>query len=603
MSKRNRSTSSVQDQKGRPNFLFIIVDEERFPTVYENEELKEWRRNNLKTQELLRENGMTFLKHYIGSTACSPSRATLFTGQYPSLHGVTQTTGVAKGAFDPNVFWLDHNTVPTLGDYFRTAGYRTFWKGKWHLSDEDILIPGTHHPLTSYNPTNGIPDPEKEHAYLQANRLDSYGFSGWIGPEPHGADPRNSGSTASVGLSGRDEVYSAEVVDLINSLEQEASTNNHQPWLIVSSFVNPHDITLFGLYSHMLPSYHFTIDPSIPFIPPAPTANETLLTKPSAQWSYRDVYQQALQPTFNTLFYRQLYFSLQKKVDDEMSKVFNALKTSTFYENTIVIFTSDHGSLVGSHGGLFQKWHNTYEEALHVPLIIHSPKHFSQREETDLLSSHVDIIPTLLGLADIDITHIQEKLSKDHMEVHPLAGRDLTPLLKGKLKFPRADEPLYFMTDDDVTRGLNQVSLTGQSYDSVVQPNHIESVIAKLRTGGNKKEEIWKFSRYFDNPQFWSNPGVENHITTTIYTAPVTENTQSEICFTSTKTQPVPDQFELYNLTKDPLEEINLAHPLHETPESKTIQQILIRSLKEQCLQKRRFPTSGNVPGMPSCDS
>ena len=162
-------------------------------------QLKEWRVKNLKTQELLRKNGMTFSNHYIGSTACSPSRATLFTGQYPSLHGVTQTTGVAKGAFDPDVFWLDHSTVPTLGEYFRTAGYQTYWKGKWHLSDEDILIPGTHDALPSYNTKTGVPNSAQEQLYEKANRLSNYGFDGWIGPEPHGSNPRNSASSAGVG--------------------------------------------------------------------------------------------------------------------------------------------------------------------------------------------------------------------------------------------------------------------------------------------------------------------------------------------------------------------------------------------------------------------
>ena len=113
MTKHKYSTAHSTEKKKRPNFLVILVDEERFPTVYENEELKEWRKNHLKTHELLRKNGMTFLNHYIGSTACSPSRTTLYTGQYPSLHGVTQTTGAAKGAFDPDVYWLDPNTVPT----------------------------------------------------------------------------------------------------------------------------------------------------------------------------------------------------------------------------------------------------------------------------------------------------------------------------------------------------------------------------------------------------------------------------------------------------------------------------------------------------------
>jgi len=50
-----------------------------------------------------------------------PGRASLYTGHYPSLHGVTQTTGAAKESFDPDIFWLDPNGVPTMGDYFRAA--------------------------------------------------------------------------------------------------------------------------------------------------------------------------------------------------------------------------------------------------------------------------------------------------------------------------------------------------------------------------------------------------------------------------------------------------------------------------------------------------
>lgn len=602
MSKSNENFSNSHHHNKRPNILFIIVDEERFPTVYETEAIKEWRVKNLKTQELLRKNGMTFSNHYIGSTACSPSRATLFTGQYPSLHGVTQTTGVAKGAFDPDVFWLDHSTVPTLGEYFRTAGYQTYWKGKWHLSDEDILIPGTHDALPSYNTKTGVPNSAQEQIYEKANRLSDYGFDGWIGPEPHGSNPRNSASSAGVGVSGRDEVYAKEVVDLIHSLEKNAKSPIDQPWLIVSSFVNPHDITLLGLFTRFNPSYNFEIDPTLPFVPPAPTANENLLTKPSVQLSYRDIYQQALQPTFDSLLYRQLYYSLQKKVDDEMYKVFQALQSSIFYEDTIIIFTADHGSLVGAHGGLFQKWHNAYEESVHVPLIIHSPK-FSVPRETDIITSHLDIIPTLLGLANINAVDAQKELKKSHSEVHPLVGRDFSPLINGKTNFPRANEPIYFMTDDEVTKGLNQFTVTGKPYESVIQPNHLETVILKLPTGKEKTDEVWKLTRYFDNPQFWSNPGVEDKVTSQEDSTPVIDTKEVAICITTTKQTPVDDEYELYNVTRDPTEECNLAFHLNETPESKLIQKVLISILQEQSKQKRLSPTSGTVPGMPTCES
>ena len=575
----------------RPNILFLIVDEQCYPPCYEADALKEWRKENLIAQEILREKGLSFQNHYIGSTACSPSRTTLFTGHYPSLHGVTQTTGAAKGAFDPNVYWLTSNTVPTLGNYFQTAGYQTFWKGKWHLSDEDLLIPGTHNALQSYHPNTGVPNSRKEKLYEAANRLNRYGFDGWIGPEPHGADPRNSGSSAKIGVSGRDEIYASEVVELIQSLEQHPNAQ-HQPWLIVSSLVNPHDITLFGLLTRLSPNYNFEIDPSLPAIPPAPTAKEDLRTKPRAQMSYRDVYQKAFQPTIDSEFYRKLYYSLQKKVDKELFKIYTALANSIFYEDTIIVFTSDHGSLLGAHGGLFQKWHNAYEEALHVPFIIHSPKLFAEPNETDFLTSHVDILPTLLGLAGINAEEVQEKLRKTHSEVHPFVGRNLTPHITGESVSECANEPLYFMTDDEVTKGLNQITLQGEPYSAVIQPNHLETIIIKLPTGRQDREEIWKYTRYFDNPQFWSTPNVEDLESTKLFISEFSDTTEADIVLNTTKTKPVDEEFELYNLTRDPLEKMNLAHPVHETPETKLVQLLLVQVLKQQRKQKRLYPSN-----------
>lgn len=578
----------------RPNILFIMVDQERFPSIYESTELKEWQKTNLVAHDLLRKNGMEFSHHYAGSSACSPSRTTLYTGQYPSLHGVTQTPGAAKGSFDADVFWLDPNTVPTMGDYFRAAGYNTFWKGKWHASEEDILIPGTKNAMPSYNSMTGVPNKEQEKLYENADRLNSYGFSEWIGPEPHGSDPRNSGSSARIGTSGRDVVYADETVKLIKSLDRRAkSCQDNTPWFTMCSFVNPHDIALYGVYSAISPNYNFEVDPTLPYIPPAPTVGESLLTKPTVQASYRKTYPKALQPIIDNNFYRQLYYSLMKKADDEMLKVYQAIQESCFYNNTIIVFTADHGEQLGAHGGLYQKWFNMYEESIHVPLIIHNPILFPNRKSTDMLTSHVDILPTLLGLAGIDAACIQKKLSVDHTEVHPLVGRNLKPLIMGDDHFDGVDEPLYFMTDDDVTKGLHQTNpVTGIPYESVLQPSSIEAVITTLETGEMNKKEMWKFACYYDNPQFWSDPGKSDTV--------ITE--KDSCCVTTTKVEPVPSQFELYNLTKDPLEKINLAFPAFATEESLIIQGRLTILLEEQCKRKRLVPTSGKVPGMPSCN-
>lgn len=102
----------------RPNILLIMTDQERYAPPYENQELAAFRRCQLPARERLRSGGLELHRHYAGSTACLPSRATLFTRQYPSLHGVTETDGLAKPHNDPAMRWLDPAGVPTLGDWF-----------------------------------------------------------------------------------------------------------------------------------------------------------------------------------------------------------------------------------------------------------------------------------------------------------------------------------------------------------------------------------------------------------------------------------------------------------------------------------------------------
>ena len=271
----------------RPNFLIILCDQMRFPTVYESDELKAFRTNHLPTQNLLRENGVEFTRHYTSTSACSPSRASLLTGHYPSLHAVSQTYGGAKEACDPKVFWLDPNSVPTFGNYFRAAGYRTYWKGKWHVSEADMYVPGTHTPLLSFDPKTERRDPDKEALYLAADRLDPYGFEGWIGPEPHGSNPlRDTGSSPRTADHGRDAGYTNQTVELLQQLDHDRSET---PWLVVSSFLNPHDIGVFSKQTADLPVFDFTVGDDVP-------ADENLFTE-EFDTSHNEVLEQAGKPT------------------------------------------------------------------------------------------------------------------------------------------------------------------------------------------------------------------------------------------------------------------------------------------------------------------
>ena len=127
-----------------------------------------------------------------------PSQATPFPGQYPSLHGVTKTDGLAKPHNDPAMRWLDLAGVSTLGDWFRAGAHHTHYRGKWHNSYADLTTPGHHEGLKASD-DNGAVIPAAVQAYQMADQLDPFGFIGWIGRESHGAAKAYRGSVRDAG--------------------------------------------------------------------------------------------------------------------------------------------------------------------------------------------------------------------------------------------------------------------------------------------------------------------------------------------------------------------------------------------------------------------
>lgn len=580
----------------RPNFLIIMVDEMRFAPVYESTELQQWRHKALKNINSLRRTGFDFQNHHIMSVACSPSRTSIFTGQYPSLHGVSQTSGAAKSAIEEDMYWLDPTTVPTMGHYFRAAGYDTLYKGKWHVSEDDLFLPGTHNPLVSYSNV-GKPIKRLEDIYLEAGILEQYGFTGWIGPEPHGASPLNSGSSGPNGR-GRDEVYARWGAREIRRLR-----HSDRPWLLVTSFVNPHDITLWGDLTLAMQNFYLAQQLKGSTVPERlfdsrfdASLHESLDTKPSAQASYRDVYSKAFQPTGDHKPYQRFYYQLQAEVDRHIGRVLDAVRASDkqFQRDTVVIFLSDHGELLGAHGGLHQKWHCAYDEMLKVPFVIHNPALFPNPQATDALTSHADLIPTMLGLAGIDEARVRRRLRQTHTQVRELVGRDLSPLLLGKKPASRYNAPQYFMTDDQVTRGPNNIAPSGVMYSPVIQPSHVETVIAKLPTGAGGAAEQWKYSRYFDNTAFWSSPGTKD-VLTIIEGVPANAGTHPAT--TTVKTEPLPDEIEVYNVSVDPTEMNNLAGSSAYAGTIATLAKLLNEQRKLKRLEPRDPPRyDGTVP-------
>ena len=461
----------------RPNFFIFVVDELRYPPSYETDELKEWKRKNLKFIERMKRSGVVFHNHYTNTNACSPARATFHTGQYPNVHGMTQTTGAAKQPLDPDVPWLPKFTVPTIGNYFQEAGYKTYLKGKWHVSDADIRYNSGESMLTFDMYGNRLP--LKEEIYLKEDVLKDYGYSGWIGPEPHGTLPENSASSVPPPESGRDVSIADQVIELLRDLDEG------KPWLTMASLVNPHDIATFGAFTEKSKNWAYPVDETLPkklfsrdFMN---SMRDDLSLKPAAQADYKKKYAKVFQPIGDLDRYIRLYYTLMKRVDEEMLRIWKELKSRGDFSNTYVLFFSDHGDLLASHDVLHQKWFTAYEEAIHIPLIINGP--WVENRDVYKHSSHIDILPTLLGLAGLNGERLRERMSERFSLALDLPGIDLM----GELP----ERPIYYNSQDNPTEGLHQVGITGP-YEAVSEPCSVEAIIALV------EGKRWKLTRYYD---------------------------------------------------------------------------------------------------------
>lgn len=540
----------------RPDIIIVMTDEERAVPPYEASDVVAWRDRALPGRKWFDEHGVSFQRHYTGSLACVPSRPTLFTGHYPDLHGVTQTDGFGKLSDDSRMRWLREGEVPTLGNWFRAAGYDTHYDGKWHISHADLVDPATQGPLAT-NDRKGVIDSAAVQRYLDADPLAPFGFSGWVGPEPHGAPLANAGVR-------RDPLIADRIVAWLKdryARRREGDVQALRPFLLVASFVNPHDIVLFPAWVYRSPLQPSPLDP--PPVPRPPTADEDLSTKPAAQHAFREAYYSAYGPAraikllydHNDQRYRDLYYRLHVEVDGPIDRVRRAV-TEDGSANAVLVRTADHGELLGAHGGLHQKWFNLYDEATRVPFVIaRIGRRCTQPRAVTAPTSHVDLVPTLLGAAGIDVASVAAKLADSFTEVHDLPGRDLMPVVDGAP--PDEARAIYLMTRDNILEGDNGASITAQQLKQKVNPpamlrirvparvaSNFEGLVVRVDDVPGGGGHLWKLTRTFDDPGTWTEPGVRhlagNRFRREVY-----------------RTAPVDDQWELYDLTADPAEAEN----------------------------------------------
>lgn len=539
----------------RPDIIIVMTDEERAVPPYESPELLAWRDRTLSGRKWFDEHGVSFARHYTGSLACVPSRPTIFTGHYPDLHGVTQTDGLGKMPDDSRMRWLRPGEVPTLGNWFRAAGYDTHYDGKWHISHADLLEPATGRVLAT-NDNDGVVDPAAVQRYLDADPLAPFGFSGWVGPEPHGSGLANAGIR-------RDPLIADRVVAWLTDRYARRRAGDpaaRRPFLLVASFVNPHDIVLFPVWAPRNPVKPSPLDP--PHVPAAPTADEDLSTKPAAQIAYREAYGSGYGPApaidwmyhHHAQDYRDFYYRLHAEVDEPIDRVRRAVTDGG--SNAVLVRTADHGDLLGAHGGLHQKWFNLYDEATRVPFVIaRIGEHTTSPRVVTAPTSHVDLVPTLLGAAGVDVAAVAATLRESFSEVHDLPGRDLMPVVDGA----PADETraVYLMTRDNMLEGDSGASGLARQLKQAAHPpvplriqvpeyvaSNFEGLVVRVDNVPGGAGHLWKLVRTFDDPATWTEPGVRhlaaNRLGGDVY-----------------RMSPLDDQWELYDLTADPIEADN----------------------------------------------
>jgi len=347
----------------RPNVLFIITDQQFADAMSCRMGSKFI---NTPAMDRLAQTGRLFTRAYSSNPLCMPWRNSVFSGRYPHETGVTMNAA-PKDGFDPKKF-------PCMGTHFRNGGYEAAYSGKWHLC---------------YSPKD----------------ISAHGFEILVGKTKDNHD--------------------AHVTD--GAVKFLARTHD-KPFLLVASFLNPHNICE---WSRRLAGRQQALNcgeigepPPLDQLPPLPANFAPPKNEPDGMTYMRRACQvdSGLFPVgkFTAEDWRKLhwgYYRMIEKVDAEIGKVLAALRQAGLEENTLIIFTADHGECAGAHS--FNQKTVLYDESTRVPLIIACKGRSSGGATDKLVNTGVDLLPTMLDFAGLATPK-------------NLPGRSLMPLVLGK---------------------------------------------------------------------------------------------------------------------------------------------------------------------------
>ncbi|TWU33232.1 sulfatase family protein [Novipirellula artificiosorum] len=352
----------LADEQPRPNILFLLTDDQRF------DDLGCMGNQIIQTPNLdqLASNGVIFNNAFVTTAICCSSRASILTGQHMRRHKIVEfSTPLSSEAMDAS--------YPVL---LRNSGYRTGFLGKMAIG----------------NPSNG----------LRRLSLPEDKFDFWFG-FPQSISFRQK-------VDGEDRFLTTLLAD--KAIEFLRTTPSSQPFCLSISFKTPHGP--FGFFDPETPDpYRDTEIPS-----PASYTRKNFEAHPeflreslngNGEWP-SNADQELLQKA-------RICYRLITGMDAAVGRIMATLKELGMDDNTIVIFTSDHGALRGDHG-LTGKW-LMYEESIRVPLIVCDPRlpHELRGTRREQMVLNIDIAPTLLSMGSVEVPSVMQ-------------GRDFAPFLR-----------------------------------------------------------------------------------------------------------------------------------------------------------------------------
>ena len=365
-----------------PNFLFIMADQLAAPalSIYGDKIAK------TPAMDKLAKDGVVFKNAYCNLPMCGPSRASLHAGRLPFSIAMYDNASEFMAS------------IPTFAHYLRDLGYQTELAGKMHFVGADQLHGYHKRHTTEIYPANfaWTVDWSKGRGYRPTNLTM--------------APVIESGSCVRTLQMDYDDEVTYHGVQAIYDL---ARRQTNDPWMLTVSFTHPHSPFVISdefwdLYDHN--------DIPLPIVPPLGLDEMDHLSRNLHYCQARDQFTITDDHRRNA---KHAYYGMISYIDSKIAALKTALERSGMADDTIIIFTADHGEMMGERG-MWYKQH-FFEWASHVPLVFYAPKRWPASRVAKNCSL-VDIMPTLLDLA------IEGNFTN---YVGPIDGKSLAPVLHG----------------------------------------------------------------------------------------------------------------------------------------------------------------------------